>query len=169
MEPIVLYYRFGYWTKTLSWSWDSHKECLVLRLRHGDKNHKSKAINWSRVPPYLYFQIFFRILAVTSAILKISLSQSVEASEVIFGAFLLSISFMSIPIHIHYSLNPSAAVQEMNALLQLKRMAGRLAHAQLSLRQLKYDKSAFNHSFQYLLLQTKCFTRIQKTKMAWSS
>ena len=121
LQPMDLYYRFGIWTKTLPWYWDSNRECLVL-VKYEVKNGNKMSINWLRVR--LYSQVVVRVFILLLAALRISLSQDLEPSEVILGGFIISASLLALPVHVQYFINSAAILQHVNELFHIKRIAG---------------------------------------------
>ena len=122
MDAMILYHRLGSWMKVVDWSWDPHKECIVLLSNHNEAITTTPKINWLRVG--LLAQIVLRVIFVLFIILQVVYRQSVEPAEFIFAMFMICVVVMPIVVHVQYYLSGPDFVRHMNSLLHIKRISG---------------------------------------------
>ena len=120
IAPIILYYRFGYWTKALPWFWDFSKVWLLLPNKQAKPNPTE--ITWLKA--HFIGQIVGRVSLVLLIMFTLALSHNVEPAEVIFGIFMSSLTLMATPLHVECFRNSPAIVEHMNSLFHIKRIAG---------------------------------------------
>ena len=69
-------------------------------------------------------QLVWRVFLILLITFTLVLSQNVEPAEVIFGIFMISVTLISIPLHVECFRNAGPIVRYLNALFHIERIAG---------------------------------------------